>query len=248
MTTLSIQAISDKGPTRGNNEDMLSVGGITLRDNQCSLPLLEIDPEGFFYLLLSDGMGGHEHGERASELLLQHLGNCFKQKIFTPDTIEDQLREQVKLLSDQLNEQAFQENQSRPMGCTLTGVVWYCGKVYLLNAGDSRTYRYRRPYLRQMTQDQTERGMTGNPDDSKLLLNCIGGGSYGRLIVEDIGEKIGPEDVLLICSDGLSDMVDDTVIEQILTESSDPVHDLYNKACENGGIDNISIIVATIKN
>ena len=94
MTKLSIQAICDKGPTRGNNEDMISVSGILLRDNQCDLPSVELDPEGSFFLLLSDGMGGHEHGERASEMLLQHLGDCFKQKIFTPENIEEQLREQ----------------------------------------------------------------------------------------------------------------------------------------------------------
>jgi protein phosphatase len=247
MTKLSIQAICDKGPTRGNNEDMISVGGILLRDNQCDIPLLELDPEGTFFLLLSDGMGGHEHGERASELLLQHLSDCFKQKIFTPETIEDQLREQVKFLSDKLNEEAIQEQQLRPMGCTLTGVVWCGNKAYLINAGDSRTYRYRNPYLRQLSTDQTERGMTGDPNASKLLLNCIGGGSFGRLIVEDITEMLDIDDIILICSDGLSDMVDNAVIEQILTDSEDPVHELFNKACENGGLDNTSIIVATLK-
>lgn len=248
MTKLSIKAFSDKGPTRDNNEDMVSVGGILIRDNQCDIPAIELDPEGSFFLLLSDGMGGHEHGERASELLLQHLSDCFKQKIFTPETIEDQLREQVKHLSDELNAEAFREGQQRPMGCTLTGVVWHCGKAFLLNAGDSRTYRYRPPYLKQLSTDQTERGLSGNPNDSKLLLNCIGGGSYGQLIVEDITETLAVDDTILICSDGLSDMVTDEVIEQIITESDDPIHDLYNKACENGGLDNTSIILATIKN
>jgi len=247
MTKLSIQAICDKGPTRGNNEDMISVGGILLRDNQCNLPTVELDPEGSFFLLLSDGMGGHEHGERASEMLLQHLGDCFKQKIFAADTLEDQLREQVKLLSDQLNEEAFKEQQQRPMGCTLTGVVWYADKAYLLNAGDSRTYRYRTPYLRQLSTDQTERGMTDDPNASKLLLNCIGGGSYGRLIVEDITDMLDTDDIILICSDGLSDMVDNDTIEQILTNSDDAVHELFDKACENGGLDNTSIIIATLK-
>lgn len=247
MTKLSIQAISDKGPTRGNNEDMISVGGILLRDNQCDIPSVALDPEGAFFLLLSDGMGGHEHGERASEVLLQHLGDCFKQKIFTPESVEDQLRDQVKQVSDQLNEEAYREQQQLPMGCTLTGVVWFGGRIYLLNAGDSRTYRYRNPYLKQLSTDQTERGVTGDPNASKLLLNCIGGGSYGRLIVEDITEMLDVDDIILICSDGLSDMVDDSLIEQILTDSDDPVHELFNKACENGGLDNTSIIVATIK-
>ena len=235
MTKLSIQAICDKGPTRGNNEDMISVSGILLRDNQCDLPSVELDPEGSFFLLLSDGMGGHEHGERASEMLLQHLGDCFKQKIFTPENIEEQLREQVKFLSDKLNEEAIQEQQLRPMGCTLTGVVWCGNKAYLVNAGDSRTYLFRNPYLRQLTVDQTPRGLTGNPNANKYLLNCIGGGSNGRLVVEDLTDRLLDDDLLLICSDGLTDMVNDAAIETVLGQSDDPVQLLYEMACENGG-------------
>ena len=246
MTKLEITALCDKGPVRDNNEDMVSVGGILLRDNKLSLPV-ELDEESVFHLLVSDGMGGHEHGERASEMLLQHLINCFQQKIFTPDKIEDQLREQVELLSNELNNMALQENQMRPMGCTLTGIVWFAGKAYLLNAGDSRTYRYRNPYLRQLTQDQTERGLSGNPDDSKLLFNCVGGGSLGHLVVEEVTDSFINDDNLLICSDGISDMVDDALIEQILTDSDDPATEIYQKACENGGFDNISIILATFK-
>lgn len=247
MTKLDIHALSDKGLIRDNNEDMVSVGGILLRDDRISLPV-DIDEESVFHLLLADGMGGHEHGERASEMLLQHLSQCFQQKMFTVDDIEDQLREQVKLLSDRLNDMAYQEGQQRPMGCTLTGVVWFGGKVYLLNAGDSRTYRFRNPYLRQLTQDQTERGITGRPEASKLLLNCVGGGCFGRLIVEDITDMLLSGDTLLVCSDGLSDMVDDETIEHILAESDDAARDLYQTACDNGGHDNISIILATLKN
>ena len=246
MIRMNIQALCEKGLVRDNNEDMVSVGGILLRDEQLSIPI-ELDEESIFHLLVSDGMGGHEHGERASEMLLQHLCDCFQQKIFTPENFEEQMRNQVLQLSDRLNSIAFEENQQMPMGCTLTGLVWFGGKVYLLNAGDSRTYRFRSPYLRQLTCDQTERGMTGNPNDSKLLLNCIGGGSFGHLIVEDITDKLDIGDTILVCSDGLTDMVDDATIEQIMAESSDLAHDLFDLACENGGYDNISIIVATFK-
>lgn len=246
MMQLEIQALSKVGLVRDNNEDMISLGGILLRDGQMSLPPIHLDHESQFYLLVADGMGGHEHGERASQGLLEHLDNCFKESLIKADTLEDDLRFYVKMFSDELNQQALDEGQLRPMGCTLTGMVWSEGKAYLLNVGDSRTYRYRDGILRQLTQDETMRGLTGNPYDSKALLNCIGGGAEGNLMMEDLTERLHKGDLLLICSDGLTDMLSDEEIEQILDDSSQPVDELYEAACQRGGVDNVSIILAKI--
>ena len=245
MITLEIEGLSKVGMLRTNNEDMVSLGGVLLRDDALSFSI-QLDDEGQFYLLLSDGMGGHEFGERASQELLEHLGQCFKDDLFRPESIEDDLRFQVKAFSDQLNRVAAEEGQQKPMGCTLTGVVWSQGKVYLLNAGDSRTYRFRNGILRQLSQDETVRAITGNPFDSKSLLNCIGAGCEGRLHVTDITERLSEGDLLLICSDGLTDMVPDEDIEKVLAESEEPADDLYAMACRNGGVDNVSIILAQI--
>lgn len=245
MIKLEIQGLSQVGMVRTNNEDMLSLGGILLRDDELEFPI-ELDQESQFHLLVSDGMGGHEFGERASQGLLEYLCECFKENRFRPEQIEDDLRFHVKAFSDQLNQQAVEEGQRMPMGCTLTGVVWSQGKVLLINAGDSRTYRYRNGILRQLTQDETVRALTGNPDDSKGLVNCIGAGSSGNLIVEDLTERLSDGDELLICSDGLTDMVPDEDIEKVLDESENPADDLYAMACRNGGEDNVSIIIAKI--
>lgn len=245
MTKLQIQALCQVGIVRTNNEDMVSVGGILLRDDALSLPI-ELDGESQFHLLVSDGMGGHEFGERASQGLLEYLCECFKENRFRPETIEDDLRFHVKAFNDQLNRLAIEEGQRLPMGCTLTGVVWSQGKVYLLNAGDSRTYRFRNGILRQLTQDETLRAITGNPEDSKGLVNCIGAGSEGLLHVEDLTDRLSEGDQLLLCSDGLTDMVPDEDIEQLLSESEAPVEELYALACRNGGEDNVSIIIARI--
>lgn len=245
MTKLEIQGLSQVGMVRTNNEDMISLGGILIRNDELSFPI-QLDDESQFHLLVSDGMGGHEYGERASQGLLEHLVNCFKEDLFKPESIEDDLRFQVKAFSDQLNWQAAEEGQRMPMGCTLTGVVWSQGKVYLLNAGDSRTYRFRNGILRQLTQDETMRAITGNPYDSKGLVNCIGAGSEGHLHVMEITDRLSESDQLLICSDGLTDMVPDEDIEKILAESEEPADDLYALACRNGGEDNVSIIIAQL--
>ena len=242
---LEIQALCQKGIVRDNNEDMVSVGGILLRDNEMAFPV-ELNDNSQFYLLVADGMGGHEHGERASEGLLNYLNDCFKENVFTSENIEDELRSRVKAFSDRLNQEAEAEGQSRPMGCTLTGVVWMNGRAYLLNAGDSRTYRLRNGILRQLTTDETPRGITGDPMAEKWLLNCIGGSAEGRLTVYEITERLLDGDVLLICSDGLTDMISDESIETILADYPQPAQELYEVACLNGGKDNVSVIVAKI--
>ena len=131
------------------------------------------------------------------------------------------------------------------MGCTLTGVVWHYGHIWLVNAGDSRTYRFREGMLRQLTTDETERGITGNPAASKLLLNCLGGGAEGRLAVDDLDGKLLEGDVLLVCSDGLCDMLPDEEIEAALAGGA-TASDLLRLACEAGGEDNVSIILAQV--
>ena len=240
---LDIQAMCKVGMVRDNNEDMISLGGVLLRDDEMAFPV-ELNETSQFFLLVADGMGGHEFGERASQGLLEYLNDCFKEKVFEEETFEEDLRVRVRQYNDDLNFRASEEGQWAPMGCTLTGVVWANGKAYLINAGDSRTYRFRNGILRQLTTDETERGITGHMYASKALLNCIGGGAEGRLMVEDLTERLRDGDLLLICSDGLTDMVCDAEIEEVLSQTEQPAYDLYKTASQNGGEDNISVIVA----
>ena len=242
---LNIQAICHKGLVRENNEDALSIGGLFLRDDSTEIALTTPE-DGFFYLLVSDGMGGHENGEQASRFTLDTLAEKFNSGEISAESFVDDLRDCVYEISRKLNEQAALSGQSRPMGCTLTGIVWHYGRIWLINAGDSRTYRFREGILRQLTTDETERGMSGNPEDSKLLLNCIGGGAEGHLRIEDLDGKILEGDKILICSDGLSDMVPDEEIESIIGDGGNIV-DLMRRSCENGGCDNISIILAGVE-
>ena len=239
---LSIQAVCHKGLVRDGNEDAVSVGGLFLRDDSVALDV-DTPEDGFFYLLVSDGMGGHEAGEEASEFALAEIKEQLALHQIRPDLFEDDIREAAHYITYKLNGFAAERGQTYPMGCTLTGVVWHYGRVWLVNAGDSRTYRLRGGLLRQLTVDETERGLTGDPTADKRLLNCLGGGTDGRLTVEDIGGKILPGDALLICSDGLCDMVPDEEIEQTLSEGGTAT-DLLRMACEAGGADNISIIIA----
>jgi len=242
---VEIDALCHKGLVRDNNEDALSIGGLILRDKVANVTV-DTPEEGFFYLLVADGMGGHEDGEEASEFTLNELKEKFNDHKIGADSFEDDIRKIVNTTSIKLNLMAAEKGQQLPMGCTLTGVVWHFGHLWLINAGDSRTYRFRNGMLRQLTTDETERGITGDPNAEKFLLNCIGGGQNGRLAIDDLDDKVLQEDTLLICSDGLTDMVTDEQLEEALTEDATAA-DLYRLACEGGGVDNVSVILARIK-
>ena len=309
---IAIDAVSHKGLVRDGNEDALSIGGVIIRDDSLSLTV-DVPADGTFYALVSDGMGGHEGGEQASlytlEQLRTHLagpaeafaaapgfpatdapcGPCDADGPCEPrddDDFEDALREKVRSISRELCEEAARQGQALPMGCTLTGVIVRHGRIWLVNAGDSRTYRFRDGILRQLTVDDNERGLTGDPTASKLLLNCIGAGCEGRLALEDITSKLVEGDTLLICSDGLCDMACDDSIEAELSaagagaqgaaeacglsgaglsapaaagaagrggasaDAPSPAPcraaDLLRLACQGGGADNVSIILARI--
>ena len=242
---IEIEALCQKGLVRENNEDALAVGGKILRDDAATVTV-ELQKKGFFYLLVADGMGGHENGEEASEYTLKTIKELFSQRLMSADTFAEDLNYATRNISFSLNCAAAERGQRLPMGCTLTGLIWFYGHAWLVNAGDSRTYRYCGGLLRQLTTDETERGMTGNPDAEKYLLNCIGGGLDGSLAIENMDGKLLTDDVILICSDGLTDMLSDDQIEETITNGA-TADDLYRMACEAGGIDNVSIILARIK-
>ena len=237
---LRIEALCHKGLVRENNEDAVSVGGLFLRDDSADLTLTT-PGQGYFFVLVSDGMGGHENGEEASEYTLKTINQALEEGRIKGESLEEDLRAVVREVSDELNSRASMRGQLHPMGCTLSGVLWFDGHVYLVNAGDSRTYRIREGILRLLTTDETERGLTGDPGASKYLLNCIGGGCEGRLSIDSLDGKLLEGDTLLVCSDGLTDMVREEDIEGCTSAG-----DLLRMACEGGGADNISIIFATL--
>ena len=108
---LDIQAVNDIGCSRTNNEDMMSVGGILLRDSALDIPVeINKDSDSYFYILVSDGMGGHEKGEVASEYLLKCIASYLSDGSVSTSEAEDGLRSLVKEVSDTLNAKGIEEN------------------------------------------------------------------------------------------------------------------------------------------
>ena len=140
------------------------------------------------------------------------------------------------------------------MGTTLTGLFGYGGRIYLINIGDSRTYRYRSGILKQMSRDHSMQEKYHDYSlPSNMIYNCLGGGSPVEEVfadLTDITDQVMDDDRYIVCSDGLSDMVADDDIEAIInrtlssnTTSTDTVRELVEAAKKAGGKDNISILL-----
>ena len=234
---LNVNAVCSRGTVRENNEDLVTLGGIMLRDGKFSEEV-EFTGAPAYYLLIADGMGGHEKGEQASFMTLEHLRDCFSMGDLEAETFADAITRSVQYISYKINAIARYEKHEHPMGCTLTGVVWLGNRAWLVNAGDSWTYLFRDGIVEQLTMDEE--------NEDGLLTNCVGGGSDTTLAVTEITGKLQEGDTILICSDGLADVVNDDYLEYFLMNSLSPAEELAEWAMENGSTDNVSVIAARV--
>ena len=233
---LSVDALSVTGPSRDCNEDMLSIAGRLLRDS--ALRVEDEEAEEFWYAFVADGMGGHDCGGEASQILLEHLRDCFTMGDFSEDDFEGDFTRSVEYVGAKLNARSSYLGLDKPMGTTLCGIVWIFGKTYIVNAGDSRLYRYRDGILEQLSRDDV--------DESGLLVGGVGGGLQCAPSVKEISGEVALDDIILICSDGVHGAVGDDEIEYFLTVSGAPAEDLCDRAQVNGGSDNASVAVIKV--
>jgi len=236
MMKLSVDALSVTGPVRKNNEDLLSIAGRMLRDK--ALLVIDEDAGDYWYAFVADGMGGHDRGEVASAELLEHLRDCFTMRDFSEEYFEDDFIRAVEFISARLNAHSAYLGLEKPMGTTLCGIVWFYGKTYVVNVGDSRIFRWRDGLLEQLFEDQE--------DNCGLLTNCVGGNLVGTPEIREITDELREDDILVICSDGISDFVPADEIEYYLSISCNPAADICDRAAVNGGTDNASVAVIRI--
>lgn len=245
---LDIFCTSDIGCIRQGNQDMAAAGLNLVRDSQTDFMHEKREGDNFM-LLVADGMGGHQHGEMASSHTLEELRAAIFDRNRDWSHPEATLSGEIERISTELNLKSVGMRLEKAMGCTLTGFVWAGGKTLLVNVGDSRCYRMRAGMLRLLTRDQnlSERDMVPMPQ-GKALYSCLGGGISPSISIQDYSGKLLPADRLLICSDGLTDMISENEIEALLKEGrpSQSGSMLVEAAKAAGGADNISVIVADL--
>jgi len=244
--------ISDTGNVRSENEDAIF-----------------LDEAGNF-LLLADGMGGHERGAEASRTALQVI-----QEYLQPEVVQEKLLDITKvegvpaevvclstLVGEAIDEANFvlytrnQEAQLRRyMGTTVVGLIPAKEGEYMVwfHVGDSRVYRWRNSSLERLTVDHSayaewvHRGRQGDEPKKNVITRAIGPNAASSA---DVGwEKGQQDDMYILCSDGLTDMIVDDQITEILTNSDDVdeiTARLVDAAKDAGGKDNTSVIVCKV--
>jgi len=227
---------SHLGLTRDNNEDCI----------------LAMPPKLF---AVADGMGGYNAGEVASREALSKFRDTIEVSLQEGNEIVYSLRKGISVANSHIFDMGRDNDVPIKMGTTLTALyIESSSKAHVVQVGDSRLYRYRSGKLLQVTKDQTLVGellAAGkiSEDEAKvhprknLLLQGIG---VEQIVQPEIVRiDLLPKDRLLLCTDGLTNMVSDEEIGKCLEMSQpfDSVNCLVEKALANGGKDNISALV-----
>lgn len=240
---IEYSARSHVGCVRDNNEDNLYVDGVILTPAERECPFAIDGYENYPAIFaVCDGIGGEENGELASYIAVHKL----LETAATVKTVRHiHLDKILQGLVNDINKTIYFEGVSlgKRMGTTMAlAVASKCG-IHCFNIGDSRIYALHRGKFNQITNDHT----ISNKQGSKLT-RCIGIGD--NLAIESY-PPIPPNSRILICSDGLTDMVGMDEIEDILRSSNKTANAadyLLNVALSHGGKDNITVIVANIGN
>jgi protein phosphatase len=256
MTTrvpLDIASLSHPGMVRTHNEDALFV------DGEAGLAVL------------ADGMGGYSAGEVASGIAVNVISNGLLPELnsgreLSKVDIASGLTHAALLMQQQIalaNKGIYEAAQARPecagMGTTLVATVFYGNRVSIGHIGDSRCYRLRGDKLEQLThdhsllQEQIDSGML-TPEQAKYSLNknlvtrALG---IEAVVPADIAEyRVEPDDIYVLCSDGLTDMVEADAVRDIVVakrgDLSEAAAQLVDVANQNGGRDNISVVLIRV--
>ena len=248
MIRLEITSTSQIGRVRSQNEDMILVDTHFIRNSEFSTQA-SLNHNDRYLVAVADGMGGHNRGDVASNDVLRNLQFYFSdipEKLNAGD-FNEVMVEWLDSINNFVASKGRADEQFKGMGTTLVGLAYYYGDFYSMNCGDSRLYHYHDGRLLQLTTDHSLSNMTGSDKRSNVITNCIGGGCHSSYIdMVQITNDVHSGDVYLLCSDGLTDMVPDQRLCELLGENAD-ADALCRAAVEAGGLDNVSCCVITVK-
>ena len=235
---MKVFSATDIGQKRQMNQDFI----YTSAEPVGNLPNL---------FVVADGMGGHNAGDFASRYSVTMLVETIKKdKNFNPVKI---IRNGIEAANREILAQSRQNESMAGMGTTMVAVTVVGGYAYVANVGDSRLY-VSGETLKQITQDHSlvaEMVRMGelspeearNHPDKNIITRAVGTADEVKIDFFDV--KLEPGDQILLCSDGLSNMVSDRDIQEILrmAPGENSAQELVDQANANGGKDNIAVIV-----
>lgn len=264
--------LTDPGQVRPSNEDQFVIVELarTMNVHRTSIPQAkaQYSSDRGHIFLVADGVGGHRAGEVASALsvmtvegfLLNTLNRFCNLKASDEQSVLKDFQSALLQADAKVIEQASLHPELLGMGTTLTMAFAVDWRLFVAHVGDSRCYLFSKNELHQLTQDHTmvaelvRQGALSPNDASRhphrhAITNVVGGHKPG-VQVELHKLDIEPDDVLLLCSDGLTEMVGDDFIATVLRHEHDPqriCERLVAEANVKGGKDNITVVVAILQ-
>jgi serine/threonine protein phosphatase PrpC len=248
-TALDMVAATHCGLRRVHNEDCIAVD------------------RGVGLAVLADGMGGHKAGEVASRIAVEVITSGIQAAVAEapPPRLNTAAESLIAQHVSQANERIFEAAEANPayggMGTTVVVALWHDGSVSVGHVGDSRMYRMRARELEQLThdhslaQDHIDRGLL-SLDEARtapirnVLTRTVGNASEVTADLKSF--EVAVDDVYLLCSDGLTDMLTDEQISEALISFGAQIHhaaeELIKQANHQGGVDNISVILVRVMN
>lgn len=238
---LIVSVKTDVGCVREANED----AGLFVRPNDPE----QTEARGVL-LIVADGMGGHASGEVASRMAVDEINRLYYQ---TPGGPREALKYAVEEANRIIHDAAAADPALEGMGTTCTALAVVGRTVYIAHVGDSRCYRMRDRILTQITEDDSavnemvklgiiSREEARRHEDKNVILKALGTSAEVEAATPEPFEA-RPGDLYLLCSDGLTDMVEDGLIERTIAEAND-LHEAAERLVETaraaGGHDNIT--------
>lgn len=216
-----------------------------------------VDPVGPLsnLFLVADGMGGHKAGDYASRYVAEHLPRYIRLAEFENSSPVFVLRQSIEEINRKLFEVSLRDPELAGMGTTLVAGTIEDGILYVANIGDSRLYLIRRDGIRQITRDhsyveemvllgQMDRGSQNYQYNKNIITRAVG---IDKNIETDFFEvNLKEGDYILLCSDGLTNMVDNASIFRIASlpgSLEQKAESLITLANQNGGKDNIAVVL-----
>jgi protein phosphatase len=232
---------TDVGVIRSGNEDSFRM----------------IPDRGIF--VVADGMGGHAAGEVASEMAVRIVADeTHSLRGLTDQQVADRMRSAIRAANGAIFQRTLTEHDKRGMGTTVTALTLYGTRFLIGQVGDSRAYLLRDGRLNQLTKDhsyvqeQVDAGYL-TPEQarthpySNVITRCVGANSDVQPDVYSGAVKA--RDVFLLASDGLTGMLEDYQLAELLSPDrmpQDEVDSLIGEANRHGGLDNITAIIVRV--
>lgn len=225
--------------------------------NQDSYYISDLEKDELKLYILADGMGGYKGGEIASSLAVanakNYICNHFKKTKKDRESLLKLIRNAVEYANLMVYDKAQENEELHDMGTTLDVCLIYNNKVFIGHVGDSRVYRIRKNIIRKLTTDHSyveklvkEGTITKeeafNHPKKNMLMKALGCNS---LVEPDVICKgFLKDDILLMCSDGLTNMLrENEIYNLLLNNPNNPEDALINNANDLGGYDNITVII-----